>query len=43
MGIKEMSSGRIKLDANTKEINIYGASIKKASQDKLGRVHITVR
>lgn len=32
----------VKLDKPTTEIHIYLAAIKKVSQDRLGRVHITV-
>lgn len=31
------------LDKPTKKIHIYGAEIQKVNQDKLDRVHITVK
>lgn len=38
----EIRLDMVKLDKPTKEIHVYGRTIRKVSQDKLGRVHITV-
>lgn len=39
----EIREDMVKLDKPTKEIHIYFGSIKKVSQDKLGRVYITLK
>ena len=38
----EIRADMVKLDKPTKEIHVYGGSIKKVTQDKLDRVYITV-
>ena len=38
----EMTKKRIKLDTPTKEINVVVGRIRKAKQDRLGRVYIWI-
>jgi len=38
----EIRADMVKLDEPTTEIHVYGRSIRKVKQDKLGRVYITV-